>query len=204
MVDTGMRVTDAVNYFRRRNELSGSVQIVRGRTPDRLRWRSAVSTVTHAASELSGRDRQRVEEPVREVVLDLPDVDLRREVVLDARKNGVDLDRGEILPRWSMGDLRRMAFLTSTNLDVIGRYTRLPDDFFAPIDTAAIVLIGRAFSEYHKRRAHKIWLELPDAEDPFGELSEPHRKLAERAADDSERSRRWQALAKTLVAPVLF
>ena len=84
----------------------------------------------------------RVEEPIRELVLDLGDGFLQREVVLDARLHRVDLDRGEILPRWSMGDLRRLSFLARTDLELLARYVRLPSEYEAPIDTAAVVLAG--------------------------------------------------------------
>jgi len=193
-----MRVTDAVNFFRQRGELRGSVQIVRTRSPDRLRWRSAVSFVTAAAAPLLGRDRLRVEEPVREVVLDLPDAVLRREVVLDARKVGLDLDRGEVLPHHTVGDLGRLTFVTGTDVAQLRRYVRLPDDFFAPIDTAGAAVVARALSEFHRVRAHRLLLQLPDPD-----ARQPRQRhevfMAERAETESEASDRWAALAKSLV-----
>lgn len=194
-----MRVTDAVTYFRQRGELRGSVQIVRTRSPDRLRWRSAVSFVTAAAAPLLGRERLRVEEPVREVILDLPDATLRREVVLDARKVGLDLDRGEVLPHHTVGDLGRLTFVTGTDVSQLRRYVRLPDDFFAPIDTAGAAVVARALSEFHRVRAHRLLLQLPDPD-----AREPRQRhqvfMAERAETESEASGRWAALAKSLVA----
>ncbi len=193
-----MRVTDAVNFFRQRGELRGSVQIVRTRSPDRLRWRSAVSFVTAAAAPLLGRERLRVEEPVREVVLDLPDAVLRREVVLDARKVGLDLDRGEVLPHHTVGDLGRLTFVTGTDVVQLRRYVRLPDDFFAPIDTAGAAVVARALSEFHRVRAHRLLLQLPDPD-----ARQPRQRhevfMAERAETESEASDRWAALAKSLV-----
>src|SRR4051812_9048594 len=95
---SGARVTDEVIYWRMRGELRRAVRVVRVRKPERLRWRAALATVTEAAAPLRGFDRMVVEEPVREIVLDLDDRILRREAVLDARQHGVDLDRGEVLP----------------------------------------------------------------------------------------------------------
>jgi hypothetical protein len=196
---SGMRVTDAVTFFRQRGELRGSVQIVRTRTPDRLRWRSAVSFVTAAAAPLLGRERLRVEEPVRELVLDLPDAPLRREVVLDARKVGLDLDRGEVLPRHTLGDLGRLAFMTGTDVAQMRRYVKLPDDFFAPIDTAGAAVIARALGEHHRVRAHRLLLQLPDLD-----AKQPRQRhevfMAERAESETQTSERWAALAKALVA----
>ncbi len=196
---SGMRVTDAVTYFRQRGELRGSVQIVRTRSPDRLRWRSAVGFVTAAAAPLLGRERLRVEEPVREVILDLPDATLRREVVLDARKVGLDLDRGEVLPIHTVGDLGRLAFMTGTDVSQMRRYVRLPDDFFATIDTAGAAVVARALAEFHRVRAHRLLLSLPDPD-----AKEPRQRhqvfMAERAETESDASVRWAALAKSLVA----
>jgi hypothetical protein len=170
---------------------------VRTRQPERLRWRAAVGALTLDAGRMLGGERMRVEEPIRELVLDLPDELLRREVVLDARLHRVDLDRGEILPRWSLGDLRRLSFLARTDLDLLTRYVRLPQEFEAPIDTAAVVLAGRAFSNMFRTRAQRLWLSVPDQDGP-----EPHMKhhayILQRADQDAERSRRWGALAKTL------
>jgi len=39
----GSRVTDAVDFYQRRGEVRGAVKVVRVRTPERFRWRSAVS-----------------------------------------------------------------------------------------------------------------------------------------------------------------
>jgi hypothetical protein len=54
-----------------RGELRGAVSIVRHRAPERFRWRRAVGLVSQTAGVLLGRDRMRVEEPIRELVLDL-------------------------------------------------------------------------------------------------------------------------------------
>jgi hypothetical protein len=73
----------------------------------------------------------------------------------------------------------------------------LPQDFEASIDTAAVVLAGRAFSNMFRTRAQRLWLSVPDQDGP-----EPHMKhhtyILQRADQDAERSRRWGALAKTL------
>ena len=57
----GSRITDAVEYWRRRGELRGAVTIVRTREPERFRWRRAVSTVSASVGSLRGKDRLRVE-----------------------------------------------------------------------------------------------------------------------------------------------
>lgn len=196
----GARVTDAVEYKQRREESRGAVAIVRDRRPDRLRWRSAVSKLTQGAGSMRGRTRMRIEEPVREIVLDLGDAILRREVVIDARRHNVDLDRGEVLPFHSMGDLRRYAFLVGADMGVIENYVTLPDDFMAPVDTAACVLVGRAMANHHRRRAQRIWLELPDPEGPEA-MRQHHRFMAQRADHDAELARCWGALAQRLITP---
>jgi len=194
----GARVTDAVTFHRHRGELKAAVRIVRFREPERLRWRTAVMGVNASTGTLLGRPRMMVEEPIREIVLDLSDLELRREVVLDARRVGVDLDRGEILPFRTMGDLRRMAFLTQTDLSWVARHVALPTDFEAPVDTAAVALVGRAFAEHHRRRAQRLWLELPDPEGPVRPTLH-HELLAERAELDHDLSRRWTALSRAVV-----
>lgn len=194
----GARITDAVVFYQGKGEGKDAVRLVRQRDPDKFRWRSAVSKLTSSAGRMRGRDRFKIEEPIREVVLDLDDDGLQREVVLDARRFNVDLDRGEILPSHSMGDVRRYAFLVGADVRVIERYVELPEDFLAPIDTAACALVGRAMANHHRRRAQKIWLELPDPEGPEPRRHH-HDMMAERADRDAELARRWAAFAKTLL-----
>jgi hypothetical protein len=193
----GARITDAVAHFRNRGNLRSAIKLIRTREPERLRWRAAVSSLTLEAGNLRGCDRMRVEEPIRELVLDLGDFILQREVVLDARLHRVDLDRGEILPRWTFGDLRRLSFLAQTDLTLMQRYVALPSSYDAPIDTAAVVLAGRSFANVFKQRAQRLWLSVPD-EDAPGAPAAQHRFVLARADQEVEQSRRWGALAKTL------
>jgi hypothetical protein len=193
----GARITDAVAHFRNRGNMRSAIKLIRAREPERLRWRAAVSTLTLEAGAMRGRDRMRVEEPIRELVLDLSDFILQREVVLDARLHRVDLDRGEILPHWTFGDLRRLSFLAQTDLALLQRYIALPSSFDEPIDTAAVVLAGRSFANVFKQRAQRLWLSVPDQDIPGAQL-EQHRFVLARAEQEVEQSRRWGALAKTL------
>ncbi len=193
----GARITDAVAHFRSRGNLRSAVKLVRTREPERLRWRAAVGALTLDAGRMQGSERMRVEEPIRELVIELGDVILKREVVLDARLHRVDLDRGEILPRWTLGDLYRLSFLAHTDLALLQRYVVLPSQFDAPIDTAAVVLAGRAFSNVFRVRAQRLWLSVPDQDGP-SPLTEQQRAVLARADQDAENSRRWRALAQTL------
>lgn len=194
----GSRVTDAVEYWQRRGELKGALGIVRGRKPERFRWRRAVGTLSRSAGGLLGRDRARIEEPVRELVIDLGDDVLRREVVIDARRWNVDLDRGEVLPRRSLGELSRMAFLAGVDLSRVARHVRLPDDREAPVDTAAVIVVGRALGEHHKTRAHRLLLQVPDSDGPE-RLRLHHRIMIDRAAQDGMDSKRWYAFARAVL-----
>jgi hypothetical protein len=198
MTTAGARITDAVGHFRGRGNFKSAIKLVRSRTPERLRWRAAIGALTCDAGRMLGGDRWRVEEPIRELVLDLDDPFLQREVVLDARLHRVDLDRGEVLPRWTMGDLHRLSYLARTELDLLRRYVALPGAFDAPIDTAAVVLAGRAFANMLRERAERLWLSVPDQDGPGPQMLH-HRYILERADRDAEGSRRWAALAKTLV-----
>ncbi|MGE0786603.1 MAG: hypothetical protein AB7S26_13105 [Sandaracinaceae bacterium] len=194
----GSRVTDATMFHVRRGELRGALRVVRSRQPERFRWRQATFGVSQAAAGLIGLERMRIEEPLRELVVDLPDRDLQREVVLDARKAGVDFDRGELLPRLTLADLRRYAFITHTDVSRIARYTKLPAGFGDAIDTAACVVIGRAISEHHRRRAHKLWLSVPDPDGPE-RLWAHHRIMLDRAERERDESEAWHALTKALL-----
>lgn len=195
---TGARVTDEVNYFRRQGQPRNTVRVVRVREPERLRWRSAVASVTEMAGKMRGRERLVVEEPLREIVLDLGDRILRRETVLDARRNGVDLDRGEVLPSHSMWDLKRTAFLTGVDVDTLARYLKLPTDYEKPIDTAGAVLIGRALSNVHRSRAQKLLIRVPE-HDTGRELMRHEQYMLDRAKHEADVGRRWAALSKALV-----
>ncbi|HEY8427332.1 MAG TPA: hypothetical protein VIL20_03125 [Sandaracinaceae bacterium] len=192
------RVTDVVGFHARRGELRGAVRVVRQRPPERFRWRTAVQSVNQLAATLRGIERMRVEEPVRELVLDLEDASLRREVVLDARKVGVDLDRGEILPRYTVSQLAQLALEHRVELSHLARYAKLPSDAKAPIDTAACVVVGRALAEHHRKKAHRLWLSVPDPDGPEG-LMQHHRFVLERAERERAEAERWSALAKTLL-----
>lgn len=194
----GSRVTDATIFHMRRGEARGAVRVVRKRPPERFRWRTAVSGVSRFAGKLRGLERMRVEEPIRELVLDLGDPSLRREVILDARRAGVDLDRGEVLPHLTLADLRRVAFLAGVDATRIARHTKLPGSFGDPIDTAACVVVGRGLSEYHRRKAHKLWLSVPDPDGPV-KLKRYQRFMLERADRERAEAERWSALAKSLL-----
>ncbi|MFO0694968.1 MAG: hypothetical protein U0230_15525 [Polyangiales bacterium] len=194
----GSRVTDAVEYYKQRGENRFAFRAVRDRGPDKFRWRNAVSSLTQTIGVLRGHTRIRLEEPVREMVLDVDDGILRREVVLDARRHRVDLDRGEILPVRTMGDLRRTAFLAGTNLDLVRRYVRLPDDYEAPIDTAGVVLVGRAMCEQYRKRAQQLMLEVPLVDEP-ARLTVRQRSILAQAESDGSESSRWAALSRTLL-----
>ena len=195
----GSRVTDAAAFHVRRGEVNGAVRIVRKRVPERFRWRKAVSGVNKVAGKLRGLERMRIEEPVREMVLDLHDGSLQREVILDARKVGVDLDRGEILPFTTLADLRRLSFLAGVDVGRIGRYTKLPADFGDPVDISACVVIGRTLSEFHRRRAHKLWLNVPDPDGPVP-LRLHHQLMLKNAEQNRLDAERWAAVAKALLA----
>jgi hypothetical protein len=191
----GSRITDAVDYWRRREDLKLAVNVVRNREPERFRWRKAVANLNSAVGPLRGRDRMRLEEPVREIVFDLGDAELQREVVLDARKVGVDLDRGEVLVRRTLSDVSRFAELAGTDLGRVGRHIRLPNDPLAPVDTAAVVVVGRALGDYYRTKAQRLLLSVPDADGPEP-LRLHQRILVERAELDRAESLRWREFAR--------
>ena len=192
------RITDAIEYYGRRGQDRGAVRVVRRRDPDKFRWRGAIAALTAAAGQRRGTDRARLEEPVRELVLDLHDGALMREVILDARRFRVDLDRGEVLPFRTLGDLRRTTFLTGTDLDAVRRYITLPEDFHAPIDTAGVVVVGRTLAEQHRRRAQRVLMELPPAA-PTRTESPLAAQLRERGERDADAARRWRAVADAIL-----
>ena len=192
---SGARVTDEVNFYQRRGDLRQTVRVLRDREPERLRWRSAVSTVTKMAAQLRGLNRMRLEEPVRELVLDLDDRILRRETVLDARRSGLDLDRGEILPVRSRWDLRRTAFLTGVDHELLGRYLKLPTDFDTAIDTAGVTVIARQIARVYKNRADKL---VRSAEE-LGAPADEKKHVLHRARYERDLARRWAVLSKTII-----
>lgn len=197
----GARVTDAVSFYNRRGEVRGAVKVIRLREPERFRWRAAVSNMTQMAGTMRGSDRALIEEPIREIVLDMDDLDLQREVVLDARRNRVDLDRGEVLPTRTLLEMRRLAFLTRADVGLVSRYVRLPDDLGAPIDTAAVVLVGRALADAHLRRAQRLWLQIPDDEGD-GAQKLHYRYMQNRADFDAKIASRWTSFAQSMVRQV--
>jgi hypothetical protein len=198
-MSTGARVTDEVNFWRQRGDLRRAVRAMRVRKPERLRWRMALATMAESAAPLRGFGRLQIEEPVRELVLDLDDRILRREAVLDARRFGVDLDRGEILPARTRWDLTRTAYLTGVDHALLGRYLALPDDFSRPIDVAGVVIISRAISGTHKQRAERLTQRVGGPASTDRALARHEQIMIERAEYERDLARRWAALSKTLV-----
>jgi hypothetical protein len=194
----GSRVTDAVEYWKNRENLKKAVSVVRGRAPERFRWRRAVGGVSESIGRLRGRDRLIVEEPVREIVLDLDDAVLRREVVIDARRAGVDFDRGEVLQRYTLGDLQRLASETGTDLVRLGRHVRLPSAPEQAVDTAGAIVIARALADHFRTRAQHLLLQVPDPDGPE-KLMMHHRIMLERADRDRAESQRWLGFARRLL-----
>lgn len=200
----GSRVTDAVDYWKRREELKRAVSVVRAREPERFRWRRAVASVSESTGPLRGLTRARIEEPIRELVLDLGDDVLRREVILDARRVGVDLDRGEVLPRKTLAEIRSAARSAGTDLTRVAKHLRLPDDGLAMVDLAGIVVVGRALGDHFRTRAQRLLLSVPDPDGPE-QLRLHHRIMLDRADADRAESQRWYAFARTVLeAPAVL
>lgn len=191
------RVTDAVQFYQHKGEPRRAVRVVRTRVPERFRWRRAVGHLTHAAGRLLGSDRMRIEEPVREVVLDLGDVPLKRRVVLEARAVGVDLDRGEVLPLLRYTDLKRLAYATGTDPQRLQRHMPLPTDPLAPIDSGAAILLSSAVAQSHRARAQQLWNRLPGW-DTVVPMSPHHKRIEQHADQNAVMAKRWDALAKAL------
>lgn len=195
----GARVTDAVEFFRQRQEHEQAFAMVRHRTPDGHRWRRATAKVAGGLAPLTGRRRERLVEPLRELVFDLRDPTLRREVVLDARRAHLDLDRGEILPVRTYGELRRAAFLVDVDLRLVEAHVALVPDFDAPIDVAGVVVVARALEEAFSRRARRLALELP-LQSGEERLATPRElgMLGQVARDEAD-ARRYRALSTSLL-----
>jgi hypothetical protein len=158
-----------------------------------------VKGLTSVAGRLRGMDRMRVEEPVREVVLDVTDFELRREIILDARRNGVDFDRGEVLPGRTVGDLRRYSFLTDVPLDHVQKHLRMdPTSFFERVDTAAVAIVGRHYEVVHRKKAHELWLSIPDPDGPET-VGLHHRIMLDHADREAELAERWAAFTKAVL-----
>ena len=75
----------------------------------------------------------------------------------------------------------------------------VPEDFGTPIDTAASIVVSRYLSEYHRKRAHKLWLAVPDPDGP-APLRLHERYMLERAERERVVAERWAALARGLLA----
>jgi hypothetical protein len=195
----GSRVTDAVRYCARRDDRRSAIAYVEKRSPERFRWRHAMADLNGWAGQLRGKRREEIEAPVREMVLEVEDEPLKWEVVIDARARGVDLDRGELLTRRSLSDLRLFAWQLGVEIDPLRRHLRLPEDLFAPIDTAAVILVGRQLAHAHRSKARQLWLRIPDPDGP-GEPMLHHRYMAERAEREEKEAERWNRLTRALLA----
>lgn len=193
---TGSRVTDAVRYHQVRGELNCAVRIVRSRQPEACRWREAVYRVNTGTSRLEGLCRARIEEPLREAVMDLPDQTLQYEVVIDADATGVDLDRGEILPTRTVGEVRRMVFLTGVSPHVLQGHVRLPSDLQALVPVAPVVRFSRRMADLHHREALAIRQTIPSSS---LWLSDEDIQQKARVERNLHHARAWSGLAQALL-----
>lgn len=195
----GARITDEINRCRQLGNHRAAVRALRSRRPERLRWRAAVASMTTLAAGQRGISRARIEEPIRELVLNMEDRVLRRETVLDARRVGVDLDRGEVLPIHTRWDLKRTSYLIGVEHELLGRYMTLPADYGDLIDTAGCVVVCRSFSRALAARADRWLSQFATAGDlPVGQ--ERERLLFDRARYERDQAQRWMALSRALVS----
>lgn len=193
-----LRVTDEVEARSKDGDLPGAVEIVRRRRPDARRWRTAVTVVAKRSVEVvRGLERHCAEEALREIVLGVHDPGLRCETVLDVRLQGMDLDRGEVLPRWRIGELRRLAYLLDLELDAVAAHVPLPEGFSRGIDTPGVVLTGRHLAGLHQHNAVRQRRRLPDQVEGK-RLDAQQTRLLETAQWAAERARRWSTLAEHL------
>lgn len=193
-----VRVTDEVVARSEQGDLPGAVEVVRRRRPDARRWRMAVGVVARRSIEVAhGFERHCAEEALREIVINVGDRALRRETVLDVRLQGLDIDRGDVLPRWRIGELRRLAYLLDLELDAVAAHVPLPDGFSQGIDTPGVVLTGRHLAGLHRHNAERQLRRLPDAV-KTARMSSHQAKILSTAQWASERARRWNTLAEHL------
>lgn len=192
------RVLDEVVARSEQGDLPGAVDVVRRRRPDARRWRAAVTVVARRSLEVSyGFERRCAEEALREIVGRVDDRALRCETVLDVRMQGIDIDRGDVLPRWRIGELRRLAYLLDLELDAVAAHVPLPDGFSNAIDTPCVVLTGRHLAGLHRHNADRQLRRLPDSVE-VARMSSHQAKLLQTAQWASERARRWNTLAEHL------
>ena len=195
---SGARITDAVLYHGRGGRVRHAVDAVRYRAPDAFRWRRAVNTLNQHAGRLRGRDRGRVVEPVREVVLDIKSENLRKEVAIDARRHRVMLDRGDILPSHTAGDLRRYAHIVGAEVEWLEKHIPIGDDFSRPIDTAGAIVVSRSYSTFFRQRAERCWLQVPDP-DLKVPLTTMQKSVTAAGEYCDAQAKRWRALADRLL-----
>jgi len=192
------RVTDDVGFFCKRGELPAAVNIVQRRAPDFHRWRRAFSTVARVSyAWLQGKDLLWTESALREVVDCLPDPQLAKELVLDARQFRVRMNFGDPLPHWTGRDLMRFADEHDIDMGIVKRIAPLPAKVADPLDTAAVVLVSREMARRHRRRAQALWLELPDEEEDGWEPR--HHAIANVAEKSATNGAQWNDFAVQLV-----
>ncbi len=102
-------------------------------------------------------------------------------------------------PFESVGDLRRYSFLTDVPLEQVLKHVRLdPGSFFARADTAAVVIVGRHYEIVHRKKAHELWLEIPDPDGPDKQELH-HHVMADRAEREARLADRWSAFTRAVL-----
>ena len=65
-----------------------------------------------------------------------------------------------------MQEVLRYSSMAGTDLQRMRRYVKLPADRKGTVDTAAIIVVGRALGDHFRTRAQRLLLQVPDEDGP--------------------------------------
>ncbi|MBI5513251.1 MAG: hypothetical protein HY909_05745 [Deltaproteobacteria bacterium] len=199
------RVSDEAAILCRRKDFPRAVNVLQRRRSERRRWRHAFRLVTVLGDRaLDGARRSWMEGALREVVAQVADTQLQRELVVEARAAQVRFDLGAVLPGWTGRSLWRLADSLEIPMQYVALVTSLPAALTVPLDTAQVVLDFRRTAEAHRVVAAQLGATLPpwaQFQEAKGALDPALKQRLNTVRAQHEASRRWRAFAGRLLGP---
>jgi hypothetical protein len=199
------RVSDEAAILCRRRDFPRAVNVLQRRAAERRRWRHAFRLVTVLGDRaLDGSRRVWMEGALRDVVAQVRDLRLQRELVVEARAAQVRFDLGAPLPAWTARTLWHLADTLEIPMQYITRVTALPPTLQAPVDTAQVVVDFRRTAEAHRALAAQLGATLPPwalFQEAKGALDPALQQRLNTVRVQHEASRRWRDFAGRLLGP---
>jgi hypothetical protein len=192
------RVSEDTAILCRRQDFPRAMNVLQRRPPDHRRWRVGLRNVaTSAGRVLQGSRRWWLGGAIRELVSEVPNPWLQRELAVDLFATGTGFEPPDLLPHWTARDVWGLADGVGLPMEYVAQVTALPGYIDARVETARLVLDFRRTALAHHEHARRL------AAATTKDLTEVrgYAPWAARVEIDAQRdaAERWRALAMHLL-----